>query len=148
MDDLSELKALFVSQKLAVLATQSHGQPHGSLVAFAVSDDFANLVFATDRDTRKYHDIRMNPRVAMLIDSRSNRETDFVETLAVTVHGNAREAEGKERDQCRRLYLAKHPYLAEFIDRPSTALIKVQVKDYLAATFRKTWVVRPPESAV
>ncbi|MBM3133032.1 MAG: pyridoxamine 5'-phosphate oxidase family protein [Chloroflexi bacterium] len=146
MDELSEVRALFISQKLAVLATQSNGQPHGCLVAFAGSDDLRYLVFVTERDTRKYQDIRMNPRVAVLVDSRSNRESDFAETLAVTARGSAAEAEGKELDECRRLYLAKHPYLAEFVDRPGTALIRVRVEEYLAATFRRTWVVRPPQT--
>lgn len=146
MDGISELKALFASQKLAVLATQSHGQPHGCLVAFAASDDLTYLVFATDRDTRKYRDIRVSPRVALLIDSRQNQESDFAETLAVTARGRAAEVEGRERDECRRLYLAKHPYLRGFIDRPGVALIQVRVEEYLAATFRKTWVLRPVQS--
>ena len=77
MQQLDDLKDLFASQRLAGLATQSEGQPHGCLVAFACSNDLKHLFFTTDRNTRKYHDVTVNPRIAMLIDNRSNQESDF-----------------------------------------------------------------------
>jgi len=49
-----DLKKLLQSQPLAVLATQSRGQPYASLIAFASSDDLKSLYFATTRATRKY----------------------------------------------------------------------------------------------
>jgi heme iron utilization protein len=141
--DLMELKTLFDSQRLAVLATQSEGQPHGCLVAFACSRDLKHLFFSTDRGTRKYHDIHLNPRVAMLIDNRSNRESDFQQAVAVTARGTAWELEGKDREKWITLYLEKHPQLKDFTLNLNVALLKIDVDEFLVATFRSTYSIKP-----
>jgi len=56
------LEGLFAGQRLAVLATQGEGQPYGSLVAFSAAPDLRRLVFATARSTRKYVNLRADPR--------------------------------------------------------------------------------------
>lgn len=124
------IRALFRSQKLAVLSTQRSGQPYASLVAFVVSDDLKHLYFATPRTTRKYHNLDVDPRVAMLIDSRSNLEADIHTAVAVTATGTAGEVRDQEKDLGVRLYLAKHPYLQDFIREESCALIRVAVETY------------------
>jgi len=124
------LKDLFSSQRLAVLATQSRKQPYGNLVAFMATNDLRNLLFATTRATRKYANISSNPRIAMVVDNRSNREADFHQAAAVTATGVVREIEGPEKDRFQKLYLAKHPYLKEFVSSPTCALLKVEVETY------------------
>jgi nitroimidazol reductase NimA-like FMN-containing flavoprotein (pyridoxamine 5'-phosphate oxidase superfamily) len=129
------LKDMLAAQRFCVLATQGQGQPYGSLVAFAVTDDLKQLVFATSRDTRKFSNLRSDPRVALVIDSRSNSDTDLKDAVAVTALGLAQESSGDERDRLTRLYLAKHPGLAGFIGSPETALCVVAVEDYVIARF-------------
>jgi len=124
------LKDLFSSQRLAVLATQSKKQPYGNLVAFMATNDLKHLLFATTRATRKYANISKNPKVAMVFDNRSNREADFHQAAAVTATGVVKETEGSERDRFQKLYLAKHPYLKEFVSSPTCALLKVEVETY------------------
>jgi len=124
------IRTPFGTQKLAVLSTQRSGQPYASLVAFVASGDLKHLYFATARTTRKYHNLEVDPRVAMLIDSRSNLESDIHTAVAVTATGNAGEVRAQERDQGVRLYLAKHPYLQDFIRAESCALIRVAVETY------------------
>ena len=87
------LKTLFRTHPLAVLATQNELQPYTSLVAFAASDDLKELLFATTRATRKYANFSSNPRVAMLVDNRSNRLSDFSEAMAVTALGAIEEVQ-------------------------------------------------------
>lgn len=124
------LKDLFSSQRLAVLATQSKQQPYGNLVAFMATRDLKHLLFATTRATRKYANILSNPRIAMVVDNRSNREDDFHQATAVTATGTVRETEGAERNRFQKLYLSKHPYLREFVSSPTCALLKVEVERY------------------
>lgn len=124
------LKDLFSSQRLAVLATQSETQPYGNLVAFAATHDLRHLLFATTRATRKYDNISSNPRIAMVVDNRSNQEADFHQAAAVTATGVVKETEGSERARFQKLYLAKHPYLREFVSSPTCALLKVEVETY------------------
>jgi nitroimidazol reductase NimA-like FMN-containing flavoprotein (pyridoxamine 5'-phosphate oxidase superfamily) len=124
------LRELLRTQQLAVLATQGGGQPYGSLVAFVATDDLKHLLFATTRATRKYANLLTESRVAIVVDNRSNRDSDFHEALAVTVMGRAQEVKGSERDRLIELYLTKHPYLEEFVMAPTCALLRVTVDRY------------------
>jgi nitroimidazol reductase NimA-like FMN-containing flavoprotein (pyridoxamine 5'-phosphate oxidase superfamily) len=126
------LNELFTSQKLAVLGTHQGGQPYGSLVAFAATLDLRNLVFATTRATRKFANLRSDPRVSMVLDNRSNRVADFRRAVAATALGRAREVRGKERERLAKMYLAKHPHLKEFVASPTCALVKMRVEVYYA----------------
>jgi len=143
MNQQKQLQHLFASQKLSVLATQSDGQPHGSLVAFAASQDLKCLVFATDRNTSKYRNIISSPRVAMLADNRSNKESDFKEAYAVTAKGAARELMETERNEWTQVYTLKHPNLEHFTRDPNVALILIEVEVYLIAGFDSTTVFKP-----
>lgn len=129
-----DLRELFTAQPLAVLSTQNEGQPYASLVAFATSEDLKALFFATTRATRKYANLSSDPRVAMLVDSRSNEVSDFRWAMAVTATGRAEEVEGQEKEKVLRIYLAKHPHLDDFVSSPSCALFKIRVERYYVAT--------------
>jgi nitroimidazol reductase NimA-like FMN-containing flavoprotein (pyridoxamine 5'-phosphate oxidase superfamily) len=124
------IRELFESQKLAVLATQNKGQPYANLIAFAASDDLKSLYFATGRATRKYANIEADARVTVLIDNRSNEDSDFSQAAAVTATGRAKEVGDSARDEVLAIYLAKHPMLEEFVRSPSCALLKVEVQTY------------------
>ena len=124
------LRDLFSSQSLAVLATYGSGQTYGSLVAFAATDDLKSLLFATTRATRKFDNLTRHPRIALVMDNRANRETDFHRAIAVTATGSVREVGTSERDRLLSLYLSKHPYLREFVTSPTCALLRVDVDTY------------------
>jgi len=124
------LKDLFSKQRLAVLATQSKKQPYGNLVAFMATDDLKHLLFATTRATRKYANISKNPRIAMVVDTRSNREADFHQAAAVTATGVVKETVGSQKRRFQKLYLSKHPYLKEFVSSPTCALLRMDVETY------------------
>ena len=124
------LKDLFSSQRLAVLATQNRKQPYGNLVAFMATDDLKHLLFATTRATRKFVNIFKNPKVAMVVDNRSNEESDFHQAAAVTATGVVKEIMGPEKARFQKLYLSKHPYLKDFVSSPTCALLKVEVETY------------------
>ena len=91
------LQDLLATQSFAVLATQEEHQPYGSLVAFAASHDLRSLVFATPRATRKYANLVRNPKVALVIDDRTNQEADLHGAIAVTATGSVAEAKGSEQ---------------------------------------------------
>lgn len=63
-----DLRKLFRSQPLAVLATQNQGQPYASMVAFASRDGLKSFYFATTRSTRKSAYLSGDSRVAVLVD--------------------------------------------------------------------------------
>jgi heme iron utilization protein len=131
---LATLKTLLTSQRLAVLATHSDGQPHASLVGFAVTDDLKHVVFATPRATRKFANLQADARVAMLVDSRSHQASDFEQAGAVTVVGRARQVRRKKGSRFTRLFLEKHASLEAFVMSPTCALMVVDVERYSLVT--------------
>ena len=135
-EELSELvKKVFNSQRFAVLATQSEGQPYSSLIAFAEADNLRSLIFVTSRDTRKYSNIQANRKVAVLVDSRTNQASDLQNAVAITAIGTIEEVAESNRDYLSGIYLSKHPQLSDFLHKPSNALMKVVVTEYVVATF-------------
>jgi len=124
------LMELLASQKLAVLATQDQAQPYASLVVFAASEDLRELYFVTPKATRKFAYLQANPRVALLMDSRSNQDSDIHRAVAATAVGSAAEVPPGERSRVLSCYLAKHPHLEEFAASPSCALVRVSVATY------------------
>jgi general stress protein 26 len=134
---IQQVRELLRSQQLAVLATHNKGQPYASLVAFAATDDLTEIYFATSRSTRKYANLTGDPRVALLVDSRSNQVSDFHRATAATVVGEAKEVDQSERDPIGQVYLSKHPHLKDFVRSPSCALLKIKAKTYyLVSTFQ------------
>ena len=125
------IQQLLASQRLAVLSTSDKGSPYASLVAFSFSSDLRCIYFATTRATRKYANLMSQPRVAFLIDSRTNQVEDFHRAAAVTVLGRCEEVTEKEKQHAAGLYIERHPYLKEFVEAPTTAFFSVPVEMYI-----------------
>lgn len=128
----NDLKALMKEQKLAVLATSHDGEPYTNLVAFVTSDDLKHIFFATPVATRKYSYLNASRKASMMIDNRSNKESDFKDAMAVNAEGTVLEVE--KTQELNSLYLKKHPYLRDFLNSPSSALMRMEVKRYIVAS--------------
>lgn len=130
MEDMrKQIQELFAKQALGVLASFEQPYPRTSLIAFAATHDLKIIVFATPRSTRKFHNIKANPNVCLLIDNRSNHVSDFTDAIAVSAFGAAHEIE-KTKNERIAFYLLKHPYLREFVNAPTSALFEIRVKRY------------------
>jgi nitroimidazol reductase NimA-like FMN-containing flavoprotein (pyridoxamine 5'-phosphate oxidase superfamily) len=125
------IKELLSTQRLAVVATPSDGQPYTNLVAFACSDSIWDIVFATRKDTNKFRNLSKDPRTSLLIDDRNNSPEDIYRARVVTAMGLSKEILNSERERIEKIYLNKHPYLEEFIRDPLCALIKLWVDHYI-----------------
>jgi nitroimidazol reductase NimA-like FMN-containing flavoprotein (pyridoxamine 5'-phosphate oxidase superfamily) len=131
------LKKILLGQYFAALSTVGEGQPYSNLITFAISSDLKTLVFVTDRNTRKYRNIKDNDRISLLIDNRTNQPSDIENAKAVTVIGTAHEVtENKESFQA--LFLDRNHYLKQFVSLSSNAMILVSVQEYIIAGLKKT----------
>lgn len=141
---LPRLQEFLASQRSAVLATTENGQPYLSLMAFAATDDLQYLLVATYRATRKYRNIKADPRVALLVDNRTNQPSDTEQAMAVTALGRAEEVVASDKDQFLPIFLAKHPHLEKFVSSPECALIKVEVERFfIVSNFQEVREVLP-----
>jgi general stress protein 26 len=123
-DMKKQLRELFIDEKLAVLSTHDSGQPYANLIAFVGKKDLREIFFVTPRTTRKFTNLSADSRVAILINSSLNMESDFHEAVAVTALGNAKEINGIEKDEILSLYLSKQT-------SPTCALVGVTISTYV-----------------
>ena len=122
---------LIDEQPYAILCTQGQGQPYGSLVAFAVTEDLKSAVFATPISTRKYRLLCECDHVALVIDSRSRSSEDMMGIEAVTATGRAVQIQpGLEFENWSRLLTGRHRQLDSFVKSPTTALFRVDIVRY------------------
>jgi nitroimidazol reductase NimA-like FMN-containing flavoprotein (pyridoxamine 5'-phosphate oxidase superfamily) len=136
-DVQDKTRAVLKAHGIGVLASIGGESPHQGLVAFAASEDLKTIVFATPVYTRKYENILKNTSVSLLVDNRTRPELDFQTYSALTVKGVASVLNNEESEELLPLYLGRHPYLADFVGSPSSALVRVEVLRYsLVSSFQ------------
>ena len=142
----ARLAAIDRNRRHASLATEADGVPYLSLVAFALAQDGAAVLFATPRGSRKYRNLRANPRVSLLLDTRGERDRDYGSAEAITVVGRARvlRAGSSSWREAGRALHAKHPVLAAFLEVATTALVRVEIEDAVhVGGFQRVTTWRP-----
>jgi heme iron utilization protein len=127
---LQRLRA-FDSEPFAVLATEDRQGPYASLVAYAFTEEGNRILLATPRTSRKYRNLVRSRRVALLIDRRAKSSSEgLMEAEAVTIAGEATPIRrGGSWNTFARIYLDKHPHLADFLEAKSTALVAVVITE-------------------
>ena len=121
---------IFQATTHAVLATESNGQPHASLVAVTPTDDFVHLIFATYRSTRKYNNLINNGKVAILFENRYFNNLNQQESTVLTAFGYANEVIKDEYEMARQMHLLKHPEQHTFLLSANCAIFRVVVHAY------------------
>lgn len=128
---ISLIKEIVKGESFGVLATNGDNESYTSLISYASNEDVSRLVFATPRDTKKFHMIQNNKSVSILIDNRSSNKESINDIVAITSMGHARTlVEKSEIDHWSKLLLDKHSYLDDFIDADTTGIILVDVNKY------------------
>jgi general stress protein 26 len=129
------IASILKSQYLAVLSSIEYNRPYSNLIAFAETGDLQSILFATERNTRKYSNIEANSNVSLLIDSRFNQPSDFSTAMALTVIGSAGEVKEREKENMLSIFIAKQPHLMQFVNSENAALMIINVSDYIIAGF-------------
>lgn len=95
-------------EKVGVLSTVTpDGKPEAAVMAISQTDDL-ELIFQTPKSYRKYVNLKKNPSVAVAFG------WDMEEFITVQYEGIAKEAKGKEIDECRKIHVAKNPKSADY----------------------------------
>ena len=138
------IRSLLDSQIQAVLATQHQQQPYTSLMAFAVTPDLRQIIFATYRATQKYANLRANPLASLLIDNRCNDCDDYRNAIAISVQGAVREVDRDRHAELLELYANRHPQLRDFVTAADCALLQLDVECYyMVSRFQNVTEWRP-----
>jgi len=116
--------------RLAVLATEAHGQPHASLIAITPVQGFRQMIFATYRNTRKFENILHNGKVAVLIQGEDIDSSSQQKGFALTAFGHAQELWKSELEDAVHAHLERHPDLLSFMNSGNFAVIGIKVETY------------------
>ena len=129
-----EIRTLLAERKYGVLATQSDGQPHASLMAFTPVDDIKRLVLATNRKTQKYENMTKDGRAALLIGSGIEPFEQERAGLIVTAHGVVSDAVSHSHQSMLKSHIERHPEFEKFFSSPECALIVMEISNYQLVT--------------
>lgn len=124
------VEAALESSRFAILATEGAGQPHASLIAITMVGSYRQLIFATYRATRKFSNLAINRKVAVLFEAGNSDKPGLPRTQVITAFGNAKEVLREDRDWALNAHLIRHPDLESFLSSEDCALILVTVETY------------------
>jgi len=116
--------------KFAVLATESNGQPHTSLIAITSFESSRQLIFATYRNTLKYRNLSQNNKVAVLIESRDVDIKGIQKSIVLTIIGHTEEITKAENEAASLAHLKRHPEMESFLLSSDCVLIRVIAHSY------------------
>jgi nitroimidazol reductase NimA-like FMN-containing flavoprotein (pyridoxamine 5'-phosphate oxidase superfamily) len=123
----ADIRDLIQLNNVCVLATVSEGDPHCSLMSYVTNIDSHEIYMITPRETKKYRNLKDNPSVSLLIDTRQTDSKN--RTKALTITGTVQSSVDENKKSIIRAHLLeKNPNLKEFIDDPAAEIIVVQVK--------------------
>jgi len=109
------------SQRLAVEASVSPtGAAQAAVVGFAITDRF-EIVFDTLASTRKGHNLRQNPKIALVIGGLTTGDERTVQ-----YEGIADEPSGAELERLKPIYYAAYPDGPSRLGWPGLIYVRVQ----------------------
>jgi uncharacterized protein YhbP (UPF0306 family) len=119
-ENLRLIDDLICTEEFCVLCTADGSQPHSSLMHFFADHAAMKFYFLSRRTTKKNRNIHANPHVSILIDRRKKGVALSIEGVYSPIR------RGQTSEAIVRLYLLKHPELAELAADPDTELIRVE----------------------
>jgi nitroimidazol reductase NimA-like FMN-containing flavoprotein (pyridoxamine 5'-phosphate oxidase superfamily) len=130
---LDKMKALVREKDMCVLATVSNNRPHCSLMAYIANDACTEIYMVTFKDTKKYRNLRENPWVSLLIDTRDeDRGSRRPQAKAITVTGVFEEiGDNNMRDQIREALMRRHAQLEGFADHADAEVFSIRIYSFL-----------------
>jgi nitroimidazol reductase NimA-like FMN-containing flavoprotein (pyridoxamine 5'-phosphate oxidase superfamily) len=130
---LDKMKALVREKDMCVLATVSNNRPHCSLMAYVANDACTEIYMVTFKDTKKYRNLRENPWVSLLIDTREeDRGSRRPEARALTVTGVFEQiGDDSMRLQIREALMRRHAQLEGFADQPDAEVFSIRIHSFL-----------------
>jgi hypothetical protein len=88
------------------------------------------LIFATYRSTRKFRNLALNGKVAVLFEIGNTDRSGLQKSYVITAFGYAKEIMIEEHDAALSAHLKRHPDLGTFLRSTDCALFLVTVEAY------------------
>ena len=124
------MKNLAKQNDTCVLATIADRKPYCSLMAYVTNKDCTEIYMVTHRQTQKYQNLKKNPSVSLLIDTRGT--SPRTKARAMTVEGVYQEINDNDQEQkLRQKLLSAHPNLNDFMGNPDAKVLRIRIISFL-----------------
>ena len=118
--ETSEFIAFVRERRLGVVATVGpQGTPQAAVVA-VLATDLGEVLFGTERGSRKFTNIQQRPDVALAIGWDDDE-------ITVQCEGIADEPSGADMDRCLKCYLETFPREQRLVENGELALVRVRM---------------------
>jgi uncharacterized protein YhbP (UPF0306 family) len=120
MDDTKKIFEFIKSQDLAVISTVTHDfLPQSAVVGISGKENL-ELIFGTANDSRKYQNLKKNPRVSLVIGWDQGKTVQY--------EGEVVELSGSDKEEAINIHLSKTPSAAKYLSLPQEAIFKIVPK--------------------
>jgi len=123
-----KLAAVFAKENLGVLITQGTEWATGTMQAFAETEN-CELIFIAADNAEKYANALRQPRVTVLIDTRSQgAKPETFQLARISLQGAARDIPSGTADweRLKAIFLKKNPFEAPFFGNPALRMLLIQ----------------------
>src|SRR3989304_2669857 len=118
MDKIKLIHNFLKTQIHMVIATSTNdGKPEAALVGFANADDLS-LIFGTYTTTRKYQNIQVNSKVALVFGNK--------EGVTIQYEGMTSVLSGNELTKYKQIYFKKTPSSKKYENHEDQIYLKIQ----------------------
>jgi general stress protein 26 len=128
-----KIKELVRKKDMCVLATVSGDLPHCSLMAYVTDEECREIYMVTLRESTKFKNLTLNPRVSLLIDTREEHPAPGRSgASALTISGRFHRIGDKGiLDSVRKRLLERHAQVKELLDHPDAEIIRIRTASFL-----------------
>jgi nitroimidazol reductase NimA-like FMN-containing flavoprotein (pyridoxamine 5'-phosphate oxidase superfamily) len=129
---LNLIEKMILENNLCVLSTCRNNIPNSSLMNYIADENYRELYMITLKGSTKYLNIKINPMVSLLIDTRNYLLNESEEIKALTVYGKAKLIVDKnEREANIKLLTRKYNHLVHLAGKVDVCVIQVTVESFL-----------------
>ncbi|MBI9076714.1 MAG: pyridoxamine 5'-phosphate oxidase family protein [Desulfatibacillum sp.] len=125
---LEKMFDILARENMCVLATEYEGKPHCSLMAYMFDRQGRALVMVTGKKSAKYRNMKANPNVCLMVDTRTSAAQSEREHIqALTVSGVCEPQDPRDLLELKRSFLVTHPRLKELLEQEDTEFFRVHI---------------------
>lgn len=126
---MEDMKNIIRMEEMCVLATAAGDIPHCSLMAYITAEDCSKIYMITHKKTKKFKNLKNNPIVSLLIDTRFSAAESRSRVKALTINGSVTviKDEGAAAE-LREKFITRHSHLSEFAEHEDAVVVELTIQ--------------------
>ena len=115
---------------ICVMSTMAGNRPYCSLMRYLCSRSCTEIYLVTHRNTTKYRNLKENPNVSLMVDTREKR--DLASVQALSMDGRYAPFDDRLRHEAvRSRFIVYHPDFESFAMDPDAEVLRIAIQSFL-----------------